>query len=277
VPVGVGCEVPVPLKLMEWGLPLALSTMLTAALRDPAAVGVNVTLIAQFAPDATPLAQVFVWAKSPEFVPLRPTLVTLRAASPVFESVTVFAALVVPIFWELKVRLADERLTVGVGVGGGVPPPPPPQATHKPATINVLANRRTAGRHRFAEVLRRNARISRPANNPSKPTGRRKLGGVLRRTRGGALAEPVVVMVSVLATGEALVGLTDAGDMMQVAPVGQPLATLRLTVSVNPNWGVTVMVELPCCPGAEMLRGEGLADTLKSETATDVAAEVELA
>lgn len=36
-----------PVKLHKWGLPLALSPMLTAALRDPVAVGVNVTLIPQ--------------------------------------------------------------------------------------------------------------------------------------------------------------------------------------------------------------------------------------
>ena len=87
----------------------------------------------------------------------------------------------------------------------------------------------------------------------------------------------VVVIVSVLVTGEALVGLTDAGEIVQVAPVGQALPTLRFTVPVNPNLGVIVIVELPLCPGAEMLMGEGSADTLKSETAMGVAAEVELA
>jgi hypothetical protein len=275
VPVGVGCEIPVPLKLIDWGLPLALSTMLTAALRDPVALGENVTLIEQFAPDETLLPQVFVWAKSPEFVPVRPTLVTLRAALPVFDSVTVCAGLVVPIFCELKVRPVVERLTAGVGVGVGVPPPPPPQATHKPATINVLANNRVAGRHRFAEVPRRNARASSPANNPSNPTGRRKLGGIFRCTKGGALAEAVVVMVSVSVTAEVPLTVTEGDASVQVAPVGQPLATLRLTVPVNPNCGATLIVALPPCPGAEMLMGEGFADRLKSATATDVAPEVE--
>ena len=94
VPVGVGCEVPVPLKPMEWGLPLALSAMLTLAVRDPVAEGVKVTLIEQLALAATLLPQVFVWAKSPEFVPVSPMLVTPREASPVFESVTVLTALV---------------------------------------------------------------------------------------------------------------------------------------------------------------------------------------
>ena len=180
MPVGVAGEVPVPLKLMEWGLPLALSTMLTAALRDPVAAGVNVTLKEQLAFAATLVLQVFVWAKSPEFAPVSPTLVTLRAALPVFDSVTAFAALVVPIFCELKARLAAERLTAGAEVGGGVTVPPPPQAIHRLATKMLLANSRTAGRQRFAEGPSRSARTSMAAINPSNPIGRRKLGGVLR-------------------------------------------------------------------------------------------------
>ena len=157
-----------------------MSTTLTDALRDPVAVGVKVTLIEQLAFAATLLPQVFVWAKSTEFAPVSPMLVTLRAASPVFDSVTVFAALVVPIFCEPKATLAAERLTAGAEVGGGVTVPPPPQAIHRLATIKVLANSRTAGRQRFAEGPRRRARTNIATINPSNPTGRRKLGGVLR-------------------------------------------------------------------------------------------------
>lgn len=230
VPVGVGCELPVPLKLMDCGLPLALSTMLTAAVRAPAAVGANVTLIEQFAPDATLLPQVFVWAKSAAFPPVRPTLVTLRAALPVFDNVTDLAGLVVPTFCEPKVRVAGERLTAGVEAGGGVLLPPPPQAIHKPATIKVLADRRTAGRHRFAGAMRRNASISSPVNRPNSPKGRRKSGGVLRCTKGRAMEEAVVVMVSRSVTAEAPLTVTDGDASVQVAPIGQPLATVRLTV-----------------------------------------------
>ena len=43
-----GDEEPVPLRLMECGLPAALSVMVTAAERAPAPAGVNVTLIMQF-------------------------------------------------------------------------------------------------------------------------------------------------------------------------------------------------------------------------------------
>jgi hypothetical protein len=50
---------------MVCGLPAALSEMLTAAVRVPVAVGVNVMLIVQLPPAATELPQVFVSEKSP--------------------------------------------------------------------------------------------------------------------------------------------------------------------------------------------------------------------
>jgi hypothetical protein len=52
--------VPVPVKVADWGLPEALSVMVTAALRAPVAVGLKVTLMVQFAPAATPVPQVLV-------------------------------------------------------------------------------------------------------------------------------------------------------------------------------------------------------------------------
>ena len=64
---------------------------------------------------------------------------------------------------------------------------------------------------------------------------------------------------------------------MQVAPVGQPLAMLKLTVPVNPYCGVTLIVELPVCPGAEIVTGDGFADRLKSITVSITWAEVEVA
>ena len=52
--------VPVPERLTVCGLPLALSVMLTEAVRLPLAEGVNVTLIVQLAPAATELPHVLV-------------------------------------------------------------------------------------------------------------------------------------------------------------------------------------------------------------------------
>ena len=52
--------VPVPERLTVWGLPAALSAMLSAAVRAPLADGVKVTLIVQLAPATTELPQVLV-------------------------------------------------------------------------------------------------------------------------------------------------------------------------------------------------------------------------
>jgi hypothetical protein len=81
--------VPVPDKLTVWGLPLALSLMLTEAVRLPLAVGVKVTLMVQLPPAATELPQVLVWAKSPALLPATAMLVMLKAALPVLLRVTV--------------------------------------------------------------------------------------------------------------------------------------------------------------------------------------------
>src|SRR5579862_8363100 len=231
----------------------------------------------QLDPAARVLPQVVVSEKSPGLVPIRVMLAMSKTAFPVLLRVTAWAVLVVPTFCEVKVIPLDERLTAGAVGGGGVPPPPllPPQATQTPTTSSIVANSNTAGRLRIAGKPRSMARINNAASVPVSPLGRWKLGGAVGRKEGGAVAGPVVVIVRVAVTGDALVGLTEAGATTQVAPVGQPLVTLRFTVPVNPDIGVTLMVEAPPCPGAEMLRGEGLAERLKSETATAVALEVD--
>ena len=81
--------VPVPVRLTLWGLPVALSVRVTAAVRVPLAVGVKVTLIVQLAPAATLEPQVLVWAKSLALVPVSAMLGTLKAALPVLFSVMV--------------------------------------------------------------------------------------------------------------------------------------------------------------------------------------------
>jgi hypothetical protein len=83
-------------------------------------------------------------------------------------------------------------------------------------------------------------------------------------------------MVSALVTAEVLPTVTDEGEKVHVALVGQPLPTLRATVPVNPYCGVTVIVEVPVWPGAEIVTGEGLADTLKSVTYSAATGEAEL-
>ena len=66
--------VPVPVRLTPWGLPAALSVIVTAAVRLPVAAGVNVTEIVQLAPALTLLPQVLLWAKSAALVPVIATL-----------------------------------------------------------------------------------------------------------------------------------------------------------------------------------------------------------
>ena len=88
---GAGAAVPVPERVTVCGLPAALSVITTAPVRVLVAVGVNVRLMAQLAPAASDAPQVVVCAKSP----VAPMPAMVRAALPLFESVTVCAALVV--------------------------------------------------------------------------------------------------------------------------------------------------------------------------------------
>ena len=84
-----------PVKLTLCGEPVALSLMLIDADRGPDAVGVKVTEIVQLAPAATLLPHVLVWWKSDALVPVTPTPVMDSAALPEFETVIVWATLVV--------------------------------------------------------------------------------------------------------------------------------------------------------------------------------------
>lgn len=130
----------------------------------------------------------------------------------------------------------------------------------------------------MADERRSMARASAPARSQINPKGRRKPGGTLGCTAGGALLElgAVVVMVSRSVCAVVLVTSTEGFAKVQVAPVGQPLATLRSTIPVNTFSGDTLIVEVPGCPGAEMVTGEGFADRVKSETAMADAAEVDV-
>ena len=84
-----------PVKFTMWGEPVALSAMATEANRLPAADGLKVTETVQLAPAATLTPQVLVWLKSAALVPVTATLVMDSAALPEFETVIVWAALIV--------------------------------------------------------------------------------------------------------------------------------------------------------------------------------------
>jgi hypothetical protein len=91
------------------GLPAALSVIVTAPVRVPVAVGVNLTLILQLDPTVTDEPHVLVREKSP----LAAMLLIFSAAVPVFFNVTLFEGLVVPTVCEPKLKVVDDRLTTG--------------------------------------------------------------------------------------------------------------------------------------------------------------------
>ena len=107
-----GVFVPVPERLTTCVLPetpLLLSVMLSVPVSGPVEAGVKVTLMAQLLPAARLEPQVLVSAK----LPLAVIELMVSAAVPVFERVTVCAALVVPCSWLPKLRLTGETPAMG--------------------------------------------------------------------------------------------------------------------------------------------------------------------
>ena len=64
-------------------------------------------------------------------------------------------------------------------------------------------------------------------------------------------------------------GVTEVGDTVQVAFVGQPETTARLTPLLNPFWEVTVTVEVPWLPCASVSE-VGLAEIEKFGAVTTI-------
>jgi hypothetical protein len=79
--------------------------MVKVAVREPAAIGVKVTLMAQVAPAASDVPQVLVSVKSLLLVPVMVTPVMLKDVVPLLLKVVVSGALLVPTVWLGKVRL----------------------------------------------------------------------------------------------------------------------------------------------------------------------------
>src|SRR5579862_371474 len=104
-----GVAFAVPVSVIACGLLAALSVIVTEPKRLPNAVGVNVTLIVQFAPAARLAGQLLSWAKSP----LATTFEMIRGAVPVLFRATDWAALVAPIDWPANVSVLAERLATG--------------------------------------------------------------------------------------------------------------------------------------------------------------------
>ena len=100
-----------PLRLSICGLLLALSVKVTAPVRVPIVVGANFTVITQLAPAATVEPQLLLWAYS-FALPDRLILLIVTVAVPLFVSVAVCGALVVPIVCEPKGSEDGEIVTV---------------------------------------------------------------------------------------------------------------------------------------------------------------------
>lgn len=102
---------PVPVRLTVWGELDALSVIEIEPVRVPVAVGVNVTVIVQLAGEGpSVVGQLLVCAKSP----VAGAIVSGVEAVPVFFTVTVLPALVVPTVCEAKVSLVGVVVTTTV-------------------------------------------------------------------------------------------------------------------------------------------------------------------
>jgi len=103
----------VPDSLTVCGMPVELWLRVRAALKDPEAAGVKVTLMAQLAPAATLAPQLLLCAKSLGFAPVSARPLMLKAALPALVNVTDWAELVLPTAWLPKARLVVERFAEG--------------------------------------------------------------------------------------------------------------------------------------------------------------------
>jgi len=107
---------PVPDSAMLCGEPLALSVMVTAAVSAPVVAGVKWPWMAQFAPAATLVPQLFANTKEEASAPVTAMLVMVKGPVPVLVSVTDCDALVAPGLIEPNERLVAERVTAGAPV-----------------------------------------------------------------------------------------------------------------------------------------------------------------
>src|SRR5579862_8745652 len=102
--------IPVPARDTLCSPLVALSSMVSVALRVPLPEGVNKTAILQDAPAAIDDPQVFVSVKFAALAPLMERLVILRLASLELLSVTAAGELAVAMGWLPKLMCVAERL-----------------------------------------------------------------------------------------------------------------------------------------------------------------------
>src|SRR5579864_8590629 len=103
---------PSPINDTACGLPEALSATLSAAVRVPEAVGLNVASMLQLASAANELPQLLLSAKSPALVPVIEMLLIANVVVPTSVSVTALSELVLPMTTWPKFRLVGESFAV---------------------------------------------------------------------------------------------------------------------------------------------------------------------
>ena len=125
---------------------MALSEMLSAAVKVPATAGVKVTETAQVAPAASETPQALVSAKALGLAPESAMELIMRAPVPELLSVTDWAGVVAPCA-PVKVSEVTLRFRAGEGVLlGEVDPPPPHPASSKSSGNGDSALRRMGRR-----------------------------------------------------------------------------------------------------------------------------------
>jgi hypothetical protein len=118
-----GTPIPVPVIGTECGLPAASVAMLTDADFAPTLVGVNTTLIVQFAPAARLAPQLFVKLNSAAFAPASAMLEIVSAAVPVLVSVIICGGL------GMLINCGGNVTPAGGGEMIGMPTPVPVKGT----------------------------------------------------------------------------------------------------------------------------------------------------
>jgi len=134
---GRGAAVPVPLRLIICGEPVALSVTRMLPVTPPVVTGAKVTEMAQLAPAASDAPQLLVSLNNPTRGELGAEMpVMVNGALPVLLSVTVCAAEVVP---AAAVKLSDAGVRTATGAEAAVPEPLSATVCGEPLALSVTA------------------------------------------------------------------------------------------------------------------------------------------
>ena len=134
---GRGAAVPIPVKLIICGEPVALSLTRMLPVTLPVVIGAKVTEIVQLAPAANDAPQLLVSLNNPRMGELGAEIpVMVSGALPVLLSVTVCAAEVAPAAAE---KLSDAGVRTATGAEAAVPEPLSVTVCGEPLALSVTA------------------------------------------------------------------------------------------------------------------------------------------